>query len=158
MRIPFTVIDEAVHGLDSPRELRPSEWQQDAATNFVIDSRVSTAAADRRSPEATLEAVVAETDRIKAGGGAALIEAPEASAPLPTWARQRRRTLVTRGSFQACRLPSRRRGTVDVRLRLAAGESLTHEQPHAGDHAERPPLCGLLGGQPGLQPPPLGAR
>ena len=71
-----------------PVNLRPREWQQDVATNFVLESRVSTAATDRESPEATLEAVVAETDRIKAGGGAALIEALEASATLPTWAKQ----------------------------------------------------------------------
>jgi NRPS condensation-like uncharacterized protein len=78
-----------------PVNLRPREWQQDVATNFVLESRVSTAASDRGSPEATLAAVVAETDRIKKGGGAALIEALEASAPLPAWAKRQLSPLLS---------------------------------------------------------------
>ena len=83
------------HGVDCgrisvlvPVNLRRREWQQDVATNFVLESRVSTAAGERVSPGATLEAVAAGTEPIKAGGGAALIEALEASAPLPACAKR----------------------------------------------------------------------
>lgn len=78
-----------------PVNLRPSEWQQDVATNFVLESRVSTTPGDRGTPTATLEAVAAETDRIKQGGDAALIEALEASAPLPAWAKRQLSPLLS---------------------------------------------------------------
>jgi NRPS condensation-like uncharacterized protein len=71
-----------------PVNLRPKEWRQDVVTNLVLDARVATTTTDRSSPEVTLRAVVAESARIKEGGGAALVEVLGGSAWLPLWAKQ----------------------------------------------------------------------
>jgi len=71
-----------------PVNLRPKEWREDIVTNFVLDTRVATDRAARANPKAVLEAVAAESARIKEGGGAALVEVLGGAASLPLWAKQ----------------------------------------------------------------------
>jgi NRPS condensation-like uncharacterized protein len=66
-----------------PVNLRPPAWREDAVTNMVLDARVATAPSERSSPETTLEAVVAESERIKKGGAAALIEVLKGLSAVP---------------------------------------------------------------------------
>ena len=64
--------------------LRPEHWRQQLAANFSLDARVTSRAADRRNPARLLDAVAAQTKRIKTGGtGAALIEVVGALPSLP---------------------------------------------------------------------------
>lgn len=71
-----------------PINLRPPEWRTEVVTNFVSESRVSTTRGDRRSSQRLLEAVSAQTARIKAGEGAALMEVLAHFARFPLWAKQ----------------------------------------------------------------------
>ncbi|HEX8771404.1 MAG TPA: condensation domain-containing protein, partial [Acidimicrobiales bacterium] len=57
-----------------PVNLRPPKWREDVVTNMVLDARVATEPGDRKSPQAALDAVVAESERIKKGGAAALMD------------------------------------------------------------------------------------
>ena len=82
-------------GVLVPVNLRPREWQYEVATNFVLESRVSVPAHRRVTPESTLEAVVEETREIKEGGGVALMDVLDASAPLPIWAKEQLSALLS---------------------------------------------------------------
>lgn len=75
-------------GVLMPVNLRPSEWKTEVVTNFVSESRVSTTPADRRTPQSTLDAIAAQTRRIKEGQGAALMELLSKTARLPLWIKQ----------------------------------------------------------------------
>jgi NRPS condensation-like uncharacterized protein len=75
-------------GVLVPVNLRPHGWQHDVVTNFVLDARVATTARHHASPRLVLEAVVAESERIKAGSGAALIEVLGRSPTVPLWAKE----------------------------------------------------------------------
>lgn len=81
-------------GLLVPVNLRPKEWQQEVATNFVLESRVSTEPDDRVSWEAVLRAVSEQTEEIKKGGGAALIEVLGSGPSLPVWLKQQMDTFL----------------------------------------------------------------
>lgn len=71
-----------------PVNLRPPEWKNEVVTNFVSESRVSTTPADRRTPKSLLEAITGQTQRIKDGEGAALMELLAKTARFPLWAKQ----------------------------------------------------------------------
>lgn len=75
-------------GVLIPVNLRPKEWRHDVVTNLVLDARSATSPSDRASPSATLRAVVAEAERAKAGGGAALVEVLSGLTRLPVWAKE----------------------------------------------------------------------
>lgn len=72
-----------------PVNLRPQAWKTDVVTNYVMESRVFTTPADRRTPQGILEAVMAQTRRIKDGEGAALFELLRHSPKLPLWIKRR---------------------------------------------------------------------
>ncbi len=71
-----------------PVNLRPREWRTDVVTNFVLETRVSIDPGERSDPTALLEAVAAETGRIKEGESEALMELLTRSSRLPLWAKQ----------------------------------------------------------------------
>lgn len=72
-----------------PMNVRPPRWREEMAVNYVLMTWVATTAAERRSPAATLEAVVAQTERIKrTGRGTTLVEVLALSPRLPLWAKQ----------------------------------------------------------------------
>jgi NRPS condensation-like uncharacterized protein len=76
-------------GVMVPVNLRPKEWWEEMAGNFSLMVRVATAPDDRTSPEAVLDAVAGQSNRIKKGGtGAALIEAIGGLDSVPLWAKQ----------------------------------------------------------------------
>ncbi len=75
-------------GVLMPVNLRPPEWRTEVVTNFVSESRVSTVPADRRTSRRLLEAIRAQTARIKAGEGSALMEVLSRTARVPLWAKQ----------------------------------------------------------------------
>ncbi len=71
-----------------PVNLRPPEWKTEVVTNFVSETRVSTTPSDRRTPQALLEAISAQTKRIKEGESAALMELLSKTARFPLWMKQ----------------------------------------------------------------------
>src|SRR2546421_4548364 len=72
-----------------PVSFRPPQWRQEMAVNHVLTTWVSTTATDRQTPQTTLEAVTAQTERIKkTGTGTTLIEVLALSPRLPLWAKQ----------------------------------------------------------------------
>lgn len=71
-----------------PVNLRPPEWKTEVVTNFVSETRVSTTPADRRTPQALLDAVSSQTSRIKDGESAALMELLSRTARFPLWMKQ----------------------------------------------------------------------
>lgn len=71
-----------------PVNVRPKDWLRDVVTNLVLDSRVVTSAAQRRSRRATLAAIAEQSRRVKEGGGAALIEAIGGWESMPLWTKQ----------------------------------------------------------------------
>lgn len=75
-------------GVLMPVNLRPPKWRTEVVTNFVSESRVSTTPADRRNSRRLIDVISAQTARIKAGEGAALMEVLVHSARLPLWAKQ----------------------------------------------------------------------
>ena len=76
-------------GVLVPVNLRPKEWWQEMAGNFSLNVRVATNPADRESPEAVLNVMADQSNRIKKGGtGAALIEVLGGLPSLPLWAKQ----------------------------------------------------------------------
>ena len=75
-------------GVLVPMNFRPKEWGQDVVTNFVLNARVASTASERSDPKAALEAVTRETERLKEGGGAALIEVLDGAGSLPLWAKE----------------------------------------------------------------------
>ncbi len=77
-----------------PVNLRPREWRNDGVTNFVMETRVSTSAADRADSRRLLEAVAAQTERIKKSEHGALMEILKPSSRLPLWATQLLPTLL----------------------------------------------------------------
>lgn len=71
-------------GVMVPVNMRPADWQQEVVGNLLLPVRVSTDAADRSSPMATLEAVVEQSRRIKESGtSGALIEVLGRSPSFP---------------------------------------------------------------------------
>ena len=80
-------------GVLLPNNLRPPAWGDDMVGNFSLPARVSTTAHDRRTPQAALGALAAQTKRKRqAGMGTAVIEVLGRSSLFPLWAKQ---TLVT---------------------------------------------------------------
>jgi NRPS condensation-like uncharacterized protein len=75
-------------GVLMPVNLRPPEWKNEVVTNFVSESRVSTTPADRRTTKSLLEAITGQTQRIKDGDGAALMEVLARTARFPLWLKQ----------------------------------------------------------------------
>jgi NRPS condensation-like uncharacterized protein len=58
-----------------PVNFRPRQWREEMAINYVLMTWVSTTATDRQIPETALEAVRAQTERIKqTGTGTTLVE------------------------------------------------------------------------------------
>ncbi|MGH9076565.1 MAG: condensation domain-containing protein [Acidimicrobiales bacterium] len=76
-------------GVLVPVNLRPEAWRTDVVTNFVVQARVTTGPADRRSPQRVLDRVVEQTRRIKEGEGAALFEVLRIGPRLPLWIKRR---------------------------------------------------------------------
>jgi len=80
-------------GILLPNNLRPPSWGDDMVGNFSLPARVSTTAHDRRTPQAALDALTAQTRRKRRTGmGTAVIEVLGRSSLFPLWAKQ---TLVT---------------------------------------------------------------
>jgi NRPS condensation-like uncharacterized protein len=75
-------------GVLIPVNLRPPEWKSEVVTNFVSESRVSTTPKDRRTSQSTLDAIAAQTRRIKDGEGGALMEILARTARVPLWLKQ----------------------------------------------------------------------
>lgn len=76
-------------GVMLPINLRPPEWRDEVVGNFSLMGTISTTAAERSGPAATLDAVRARTQAMKRGGtGAALIEVLALSPWVPLWAKQ----------------------------------------------------------------------
>ena len=71
-----------------PVNLRPKEWREDVVTNLVLDARVVTSPSDRADHQALFAAISEQSERIKKGGGAALIEIMGGWGDLPLWAKQ----------------------------------------------------------------------
>jgi NRPS condensation-like uncharacterized protein len=72
-----------------PVNFRPRQWREEMAVNYVLMTWVSTTATDRQIPETALEAVRAQTERIKqTGTGTTLVEVLALSPRLPLWAKQ----------------------------------------------------------------------
>ncbi|MDQ3898519.1 MAG: hypothetical protein M3326_14960 [Actinomycetota bacterium] len=71
-----------------PVNLRPPEWKTEVVTNFVSETRVTTTPKDRKTPQATVEAIAAQTTRIKEGESAALVELLSKTARFPLWLKQ----------------------------------------------------------------------
>ena len=76
-------------GVLVPANLRPTQWRQDVVGNFSLPARVSTSPRDRRSAQATLRALTAQTERKKKTGmGTALLVGLAGTRRLPLWAKQ----------------------------------------------------------------------
>lgn len=76
-------------GVLVPVNLRPMQWRQEVATNFVLLTRILTTRQDRQDTTRLLEAMAAQTARIKKwGGGAALVEVLGGLSGLPVWAKR----------------------------------------------------------------------
>ncbi|MEN3314034.1 MAG: hypothetical protein V7605_268 [Acidimicrobiaceae bacterium] len=76
-------------GVLVPANLRPDHWRHDVVGNFSLPARVSTTPRDRRSPQAVLRAMTAQTGRKKKSGmGTALVVGLGAARKLPLWAKQ----------------------------------------------------------------------
>lgn len=72
-----------------PVNFRPPQWRHDMAVNYVLITWIHTTATDRHTPQTTLQAVTAQTQRIKnTGTGTTLIEVLAVSPRLPLWAQQ----------------------------------------------------------------------
>lgn len=72
-----------------PANLRPQPWREDVVGNFSLPARVSTTPRSRRTPEAALRALTAQTRRKKhTGMGTALVEVLGRSDRLPLWAKK----------------------------------------------------------------------
>ena len=71
-----------------PVNLRPPEWKTEVVTNFVTETRVVTTPADRKSSQRTLDAIAAQTRRIKEGDRGALMELLIRTTGLPLWMKQ----------------------------------------------------------------------
>ncbi len=85
----------ADHGRDSgrisllvPVNVRPKGWREDVVTNMVLEARVATERSDRRDAGALLSAVKAQSERLKQGGAAALMEIIGGWTSLPLWSKQ----------------------------------------------------------------------
>lgn len=86
----------AAHGADGGRigvlvqaDLRPPDWRHHPVGNFSVNARMSTTAADRADPAATLRTISAEIARNKrTRTGVALIAALERADLLALWAKQ----------------------------------------------------------------------
>jgi len=76
-------------GVLIPANLRPQQWRHDVVGNFSLPARVSTTPHDRRSADAALRAVTAQTGRKKKSGmGTALVVGLGGARKLPLWAKQ----------------------------------------------------------------------
>jgi len=98
------------HGRDSgrisllvPVNLRPMEWRKDVVTNMVLETRVAADRSDRDDSDSLLAAVRTQSEGIKRGGGAALMELIGGWRSLPLWTKQPLRALLTlTGSRLVC--------------------------------------------------------
>lgn len=77
-----------------PVNLRPKEWQQDVVTNMVLETRVATSQRDRANAAALLAKVRSQSEQIKQGAGAALMEVIGGWSSVPLWAKQPLTTLL----------------------------------------------------------------
>ena len=77
-----------------PVNLRPKEWQQDVVTNMVLETRILTTPEQRADGRRLLAAVTAQSERIKRGAGAALVEVLGWWTSLPLWSKQPLNALV----------------------------------------------------------------
>ena len=71
-----------------PVNLRPKEWQQDVVTNMVLETRILTTPKQRTDGRQLLAAVAAQSERIKRGAGAALVEVLGGWNSLPLWSKE----------------------------------------------------------------------
>jgi NRPS condensation-like uncharacterized protein len=71
-----------------PVNLRPKAWREDVVTNMVLETRVLAVGASRQSDRDLLAAVAAQSERIKQGAGAALVEILGGWRSLPLWTKQ----------------------------------------------------------------------
>ncbi|MCA1656911.1 MAG: hypothetical protein LC713_04255 [Actinobacteria bacterium] len=76
-------------GVLVPANLRPHQWRHDVVGNFSLPARVCTTPRDRRSAEAALRKLTAQTGRKKKSGmGTALVVGLGGARKLPLWAKQ----------------------------------------------------------------------
>ena len=78
-----------------PVNLRPKEWQQDVVTNMVLETRAATSQRDRTDAASLLAKVKSQSEQIKQGAGAALMEVIGGWTSVPLWAKQPLTTLLT---------------------------------------------------------------
>jgi len=71
-----------------PVNLRPKDWRKDVVTNMVLETRILTTPAERAERRRLLASIAAQTERIKNGAGAALVEVLGAWTSLPLWSKQ----------------------------------------------------------------------
>ena len=71
-----------------PVNLRPKDWREDVVTNMVLETRILTKAEQRHDRHQLLEAVGAQSGRIKRGAGAALVEVLGGWRSLPLWSKE----------------------------------------------------------------------
>ena len=77
-----------------PVNLRPKGWREDVVTNMVLETRILVKSEQQQGPRRLLAAVAAQSERIKQGAGAALVEVLGSWRSLPLWSKQPLTTLL----------------------------------------------------------------
>jgi NRPS condensation-like uncharacterized protein len=71
-----------------PVNLRPKGWREDVVTNMVLETRILIKSEQQQGPRRLLTAVSEQSERIKQGAGAALVEVLGSWQSLPLWSKQ----------------------------------------------------------------------
>lgn len=71
-----------------PVNLRPKGWREDVITNMVLETRILVKSEQQQGPRRLLAAVAEQSERIKQGAGAALVEVLGSWRSLPLWSKE----------------------------------------------------------------------
>lgn len=71
-----------------PVNLRPKGWREDVVTNMVLETRILIKSEQQQGPRRLLAAVAEQSERIKEGAGAALVEVLGSWKSLPLWSKE----------------------------------------------------------------------
>lgn len=71
-----------------PVNLRPKGWREDVVTNMVLETRILVKSDQQQGPRRLLAAVAEQSERIKQGAGAALVEVLGSWRSLPLWSKE----------------------------------------------------------------------
>lgn len=77
-----------------PVNLRPKGWREDVVTNMVLETRILIKSDQQQGPRRLLAAVAEQSERIKQGAGAALVEILGGWRSLPLWSKEPLTTLL----------------------------------------------------------------